>query len=671
VRTPNIGFEGWVLEPDSGDLERAGTRIRLQEQPLQVLLELIAARGGVVTREQLTAKLWPKGVVDFETGLNTVIRKLRVALGDTADTPRYIETLPRRGYRFIATLDPHPDGPAAAMPAAPVVPAFHLSLASVPAAPVPGETAPGVTTAGTAETDRVLLLDSPHRKRLFWRAVLASAVVVGLLAVVAIWLRPRSVDRDRPQESVVVSAPTGAAVNAPPVVTAPAHSIAVLPFVNLSSDKEQEYFADGLAEELLDLLAKTPGLHVIARTSSFSFKGKSDDIPTIAAKLRVANILEGSVRKSGNRLRVTAQLIRTDTSEHLWSETFERDLNDVFKVQDEIASAVAAALKIHLLPAEQHSVRDELRTHNLEAYELYLQGRESYNHGDAAGYQRAVTALRGATALDPNYAAAYAALALAEFFAEVSALGPTGGFDRALAAAEKAVALAPEEASGYSARGFVRTIFKFDFAGGQSDLTKAVALNAGDADVLHRSAVVLAVLGNLPAAIEREEKALALDPLSAEICMRLAFFYVAADRFSDARPLYQEALTIAPNSIRALANLGDLELLQRRPEAALAAYSQNESEDFRRAGQAKAEYSLGHAEASQRLLQELIAKDDATQLARVYAWRGETDKAFEWLERAYIKREPALTWLKIDPFLRSLHNDARYKNLLRKINLPE
>jgi TolB-like protein/DNA-binding winged helix-turn-helix (wHTH) protein len=644
-----------VLEPDSGDLERAGTRIRLQEQPLRVLLELIAARGGLVTREQLTAKLWPKGVVDFETGLNTVIRKLRVALGDTADRPRYIETLPRRGYRFIGTLDVYPEGPEAAMPATPVAPTPPPSSVSVPPTPVADETAPGASEAGTGQTD----LNRLRRSRLPWRTLFASAVVLAMLTLVAMWLR-HHIDRVRPQESVLVAAPI---------------SIAVLPFVNLSSDKEQEYFADGLAEELLDLLAKTPGLHVIARTSSFSFKGKSDDISTIAAKLRVGNILEGSVRRSGNKLRVTAQLIRTDTSEHLWSETFERDLNDVFKVQDEIASAVTAALKIHLLPAQQYSLRSEPHGGNLQAYDLYLQGKESFNHGDAAGYQRAVTAFRGATELDSRYAAAYAALALAEFWAQDAIPSSSGaGNDRALAAAEQAVALAPEEADGYAARGFLRTVYRFDFAGAQSDLAKAVALNAGDADVLHRSAVLLATLGELPAALEREQKALALDPLSDEICMRLAFLYVAAGRFAEARPLYEKALTIAPNSIRALSNLGDLELFENRPEAALATFRQNESESFRLPGQARAEYSLGNAEASQRLLQEFIAQhrnDDPYGIARVYAWRGETDKAFEWLERASVIRQASLNWLKIDPFFRSMHNDARYKNLLRKMNLPE
>jgi TolB-like protein/DNA-binding winged helix-turn-helix (wHTH) protein/Flp pilus assembly protein TadD len=660
-----------VLDPESGDLERGGARIRLQEQPARVLQELIAHAGNVVTREQLIALLWPKGVVDFDTGLNTVIRKLRVALEDTADTPRYIETLPRRGYRFVGTLDVQPEASPRAPPAAAIAPVPQRSSLAVPEAPVPVDVRPAIHPAEAETPD--LPAQHPQYGPVPWRILLAFLAVIGGLTLLIVQYRSHGFDVTGHQ-SVAVTSRSTALVNAPGAFAPPAHSIAVLPFVNLSSDKEQEYFADGLAEELLDLLAKTPGLHVIARTSSFSFKGRSDDIPTIASKLNVANILEGGVRKSGNRLRVTAQLIRTDTSEHLWSETYERDIDDVFKVQDEIASAVAAALKLHLLPVQSQSHRSELRTSNLEAYDLYLQGRESYNQGNAAGYQRAVYALTSATALDPQYAAAYAALGLAKFWAEDSNPRAThAAYDRALAATERAVALAPEEAVGYSARGFLRTVYRFDFAGAQSDLAKAVALNPGDANVLHRSAVLLATLGYLSAAIDREEKALTLDPLSAEICMRLAFFYMAAGRFEDARPLYEKALAIAPNSVRARVNLGDLELLENRLEPASASYRQNESESFMLSGQARAEYSLGHAEASQRLLQELIAKypNDPYGIARVCAWRGETDRAFEWLERAFVMREPALNWLKIDPFFRELHKDARYTALLHTMNLPE
>jgi TolB-like protein/Tfp pilus assembly protein PilF len=451
-------------------------------------------------------------------------------------------------------------------------------------------------------------------------------------------------------------------------------SIAVLPFVDMSEKHDQEYFSDGLSEELIDMLTKVPELRVPARTSSFYFKGKQATIADIAKALGVAHVLEGSVRKSGNTLRVTAQLIRVDNGYHVWSETYDRKLEDIFKVQDEIASAVVTALRVHLLPMQKAAGQEELRTENLEAYDEYLRGWESFNRGDAEGYQRAVTAFAAATEMDSHYAAAYAALALAQFW-HAEAIPDVAGTNSALAAAdaaaEKAVALDPGLAAGYSARGFLRAVSRFDFAGGKADLDKAVALSPRDADVLHRSAVVLAVFGNLPAAIAREKEAFDLDPLSAEICMRLGFFLVANQQLAQARPLYEKALAIAPNSVRARANLGDLELFENRPEQAMTAFRKTENEDFNLSGRARAEYSLGHAEASQRILKQLIARDDAYQAVRVYAWRGEKDHALEWAERAYEKRDSAVTWIKIDPFFRSLRGDARYKSLLRKMNLPE
>jgi TolB-like protein/Flp pilus assembly protein TadD len=455
-------------------------------------------------------------------------------------------------------------------------------------------------------------------------------------------------------------------------------SIAVLPFVDMSEKHDQEYFSDGLSEELIDMLTKVPELRVPARTSSFYFKGKQATIADIAKALAVAHVLEGSVRKSGNTLRVTAQLIRVDNGYHVWSETYDRKLDDIFKVQDEIASAVVTALKVHLLPTQNTAGQEELRTQNLEAYNLYLQGRQSYNQGDTAGYRRAVTAFQGATALDSRYAAAYADLALAQFWLtddSVSGDLPAdlAGFDSALAAAEKAVALAPGLAAGYAARGFLRSATRFDFAGAQADLDKAVALSPGDANILHRSAILLAVLGKLPPAIAREEQALALDPLSAEICMRLAFFLVANQQLAQARPLYEKALVIAPNSDRILFNLGELELLENQPEPALAFFRRVAVAPFSLAGQAKAQYSLGHLDASQRIAGQLIAKygkDSPYSIARVYAWRGEKDQAFEWLERSYELRDDGLPWLKIDSSFRSLRGDSRYNALLSKMNLP-
>jgi TolB-like protein len=453
-------------------------------------------------------------------------------------------------------------------------------------------------------------------------------------------------------------------------------SIAVLPFVDMSEKKDQEYFSDGLSEELINMLTKVPELRVPARTSSFYFKGKQATIADIAKALGVVHVLEGSVRKSGNTLRITAQLIRVDNGFHVWSETYDRELDDIFKIQDEIADAVVAALRVHLLPLQQPSAQQELRTGNIAAYNLYLQGKQSYNRGDVAGYQRAVSAFQAATALDPGYALAYADLALAQYWLTSDTdtnddAIDVPGWDSALADAEKAVALAPGLAAGYSARGFVRAVYRFDFVGGQADLDKAVALNPGDAWVLHRSAILLGVLGKLPAAIAREEQALTLDPLSAEICMRLGFFLVADQQLARARPLYEKALAIAPNSTLARYHLGELDLLEHQPERALESFRQTKSEVFSLTGLAKAEYTLGHGDLSQQILEQLIVRKESFAIASVYAWRGDKDKAFQWAERAYRQRDGGITWLKISFDFRAMRGDPRYKALLKKMNLPE
>jgi TolB-like protein len=483
-----------------------------------------------------------------------------------------------------------------------------------------------------------------------------------------------------PPPPVAAGTLTGAWVHRTPAPVEPLphpaideRSIAVLPFVDMSERKDQEYFSDGLSEELIELLGKTPGLKVIARTSSFYFKGRAEKLEAIAQELHVANVLEGSVRKSGSRLRVTAQLIRADTSEHIWSETFDRDLHDVFKVQDEIASAVVTALKMHLLSTPTLASHEELRTGNLEAYNQYLRGWESYNLGDMGGYQRAIAGFSTAISLDPGYAAAYAGRALARFWI-ADASDDAAGYDSALADAAKAIALAPGLAAGYAARGFVRAIHVYDSTGAQADMDKAVALNPGAADVLHRSAVVLGIVGDLPGAIAREQKALELDPLSAEICMRLAFFLAANQQLAQARHLYEKALAIAPNSIRARYNLGELELLENRPADALVDFRNTALADFRLIGEAKAEFSLGHHDESQRILEQLITnspRHNSGGIASIYAWRGEKEKAFEWAERAVVQRDSAMTWIKIDPNFRSLRGDPRYTELLRKMNLPQ
>jgi TolB-like protein len=456
----------------------------------------------------------------------------------------------------------------------------------------------------------------------------------------------------------------------PPAFAPPARSVAVLPFVDMSEKKDQEYLSDGLAEELLDLLTKTPGLYVIARTSSFSFKGKSDDIPTIARKLNVANILEGSVRKSGTRLRITTRLIRATNGEEIWYETYDRELKDVFDVQDEIAEAVVAKLKLTLAPVSQDPAR---RTSNTEAYNQYLLGRQAFNRGNLDGYRLAIEAYHRAIALDPNYVAPYEGLTAAEFFV-ADQTGDAAGYRRAEEAADTAVALGPEDASSYAARGFIRYAIRWDWAGTQADFEKAIALDPGDARFQQRYGELLATQGRLPEAIATTRKAIELDPLSHSAWQTLTTYLISTGDFAAARDASRRALEISPQSDFSLNDLGTLQLLEGRAQDALDTFRKIDNEGFRLSSVAMAEHTLGHVRESQHALEQLIAQhatEAAFQIAEIFAWRGENDKAFEWLERAYQQRDGGLSDMKTDPPLANLRNDPRYKTFLRKMNLPE
>jgi TolB-like protein/cytochrome c-type biogenesis protein CcmH/NrfG len=451
-------------------------------------------------------------------------------------------------------------------------------------------------------------------------------------------------------------------------------SIAVLPFVNLSSEKEQEYFSDGIAEEILNALAQVDGLRVIGRTSSFSMKGKGEDLRAIGEKLDAANLLEGSVRKSGTRVRITAQLIEAQRGSHLWSQEFDLQLTDVFAAQDEIAKAVVAALKLKLLPSAAIAAP---RTGNPEAHDQYLLGRHFLDRGSADGYGLAVQSLERAVALDPDYAPAWAALAVASFSAaDQGSVGyePKRYMAAAQAAAEKAVALAPDFAGGYAARAGLRTSIAHDWAGARSDLERALSLSPADGVSLSSYAWLLSTLGKLPEAIATLRKATATDPLSVEGWTRLSGFYLGTGQLDLSEAAAKRALEISPEQARAARNLGFAYLLSGRHSDALAAFQRSSNPLFGGMGVALVEYELGHRDASDHALDQILSQPYAEaasyQIAQVYAWRGEADSAFEWLERAVQHRDAGLGYLKYDPFLRKVRSDPRYGALLRKLNLP-
>jgi len=456
----------------------------------------------------------------------------------------------------------------------------------------------------------------------------------------------------------------------PSSFSAAGRSVAVLPFADMSENHDQEYFSDGLSEELIELLAQVPHLQVPARTTSFYFKGKSATIPEIANALHVTHVLEGSVRKAGNTIRVTAQLVRADNGYYLWSETYDRDLKDIFKVQDEIAAAVVTALRGKLALSPKVSSQ---RTSNAEAYNQLLLGRQFFNRSNADALRRAVAAYHKAIALDPNYAAAYAGLADAEDnLADWT--GDTSGIERAEAAADKAIALAPDEADGYSARGSQRIYHSWDWAGAQSDFTQALMLNPADSVVLRAYGIMLGSLGRFPEALAEIRKAIAIDPLASRGWEALGTFLLAQKKFPATHEALGRALAIQPDDALSLNRLGVLLLMEGNAKDALSTFRQIDDEGFRLYGIAITEHTLGHATASQQALDEAITKhgtDSAYQIAEAHSWRGEKDSAFDWLERAYSQRDGGLAEAKIDPLLENLRDDPRYTALLRKLNLAE
>ncbi len=461
------------------------------------------------------------------------------------------------------------------------------------------------------------------------------------------------------------------------LIAPPVPSIAVLPFADMSPGKDQEYFADGVAEEILNALSRVEGLHVAGRTSSFSFKGKGVQIQEIGRQLNVRAVLEGSVRKEGNQVRVTAQVVDASDGYRLWSETYSRELTGIFAVQDDIARAVVEALQVKLVPGRVAG-GGEGRTANPESYSYYLLGLQHGRQGTLEGARRSRAALEKALALDPGNAAAQAALATAIFQVYVLDVTATAAEmadlqRRAMAAAEKAVAMAPNLVDGHRARAFLR-LASFDWAGSRADLDRALALSPNDPRTLGVYGQLLATLGKVTEGIALLVRAGELDPLSGPSWDLLCHLYLASGQLPLARRACDRAIEITPDHPWPRLRRLEIDLLEGQPEAALSAARRIAADPgVRLVGIALTENDLGHVAESEQALGELTsswAHGFQYQIAQVHAWRGDADRAFEWLERAWRERDPAITWLKFDPLLRRIRGDRRYAALLRRANLP-
>jgi TolB-like protein/Tfp pilus assembly protein PilF len=495
----------------------------------------------------------------------------------------------------------------------------------------------------------------------------AAAIALGYFGVVRFLATKRVAESARPPTPAIQSDTSAAS-------TIPDKSIAVLPFLNMSDDKSNEYFSDGLAEELIDLLAKIPGLHVTARTSSFYFKGKQTTIGDIAKALGVANVLEGSVRKSGNTLRVTTQLIRVDNGYQIWSETYDRKLDDIFKIQDDIAGSVVNALKVSLLGGQAPRASP---TANSEAYTLYLQAHAiRYRANLPVDDAIATDYLKQALKLDPKFAPAWAELAnnLAADYSTYGTLPYQQTRDQAHAAVEQALKLDPALPLAYVAKG--RLLYQLDWSWDASEVAikQAIALESGNAEAFRMGGYIATTLGHFDEAIELLKSAISLDPLQPWNYVAMGFASYRAGDLSEAERVYRKAIDLNPTGGKLHYLLGSVLIIRGQTAAALTEMEHETDSGYHQCGLALAYDALGRRSEADRALavaDKTFAGEKAYFIAVIYAARNQPDAAFAWLERALRQHDDGLLWIKGEPLLKNLVPDPRFKAFLQKMKLAE
>jgi TolB-like protein/DNA-binding winged helix-turn-helix (wHTH) protein/lipoprotein NlpI len=626
-------FGSFRLDAANHTLWRGGERMSITPKSFDVLRYLVENAGRLVSQSELLEALWQDTYVNPEV-LRKYILEVRKILGDRASQPLYIETQTKRGYRFVAPVTD------------------DVGVDPPPESPEPGTT--GSTADQTASPDGEVADDANSRAWLVIPAIVAIGFALLLvLAVSTYFWRARARAHARPQSAA---------------------SIAVLPFADLSPDHDQEYFADGLSEQLINSLAKAPGLKVVGRSSAFQFKGKNEDVRAVGQKLGVANVLEGSVREEGNRVRITAALIKVDDGFQLWSESYDREINDIFEAQDEIARDVTAALQVKLLSPTASGNSAASQNTNPEAYQAYLQGQYFVARGqNKDDLEKALAYANQAVKLDANFAPAWAQRSsVLQTMATVALIEPDEGFREARESAQKAIALDPNLPAGYLTLGLIQTNHDWDWDGANASFNKAASLAPGNADVAGNQAYLARDMGRLDDAIGLYQRAIAGDPLRANFHLALGYVLYSVGRYDEALAALDRAEELNPNLSSLHLTRAKIFMFQDRPQEALAEVEKETGEWEKFSGQALVYAHLGQRAESDQALENLIAthqNDCAYQVAEAFAYRGETDPAFQWLERAIRQRDPGSAEIKTGPLVQSLRQDPRYDQQLKKIGL--
>jgi len=629
-------FGVFELDLRAGELRRHGLRVRLQEQPFQVLAMLLEHPGEVVTREELQKKLWPADTfVDFDHGLNKAISKIREGLGDSAESPRFVETVARRGYRFLAEVKPA----VASLVRSP-------EFATQPyAEPVSGD---GADIGAKSVKPQHLQPSLAWKVSAFVLLLLTASLVAWKLHA---WNHPSTV----------------------------IHSLAVLPLESLSNDASQDYFADGMTDELISDLGQISALRVISRTSVMTYKRARKPLPQIARELNVDAVVEGTVLRSGDQVRITAQLIEASSDKHLWSQSYQGELRETLALQSTVARAIAEQIRINLNPQEQAAFK-AVKAVNPQAYESYLKGRYFWNKRTADGLKVALAYFNEAIDEDPNYAQAYSGLAdtyalLGDW--QYAVMTPKEAFPKAKAAAIKALELNSALGEAHNSLAFCLDAFDWDLDSAGKEFRQAIELNPGYATAHHWYAWHLSVLGRNDEAIAEMRKAENLDPLSLIINADLAELLAIAHSYDESMRQSRKTVEMDANFALAHNQLAQAYLAKHMNEEAVVelqkAVRLSGGSPTCIASLARAYAASGKRSEAVKLLSELKKRSvpsysDASEISVIYAALGDKEQAMNWLEKAFEEHFNPSVLLR--PGFDPLRLDPRFEDLERRIGLP-
>jgi TolB-like protein/DNA-binding winged helix-turn-helix (wHTH) protein len=612
-----VKFENIELDLSSYQLRRNGSVVKLERIPMELLILLAGRNGQLVSREEIIEKLWGKDVfVDSEHGVNTAIRKIRNALQDDPENPRFIETVVGKGYRFVAPL-------------------------AIP----PEEQVPPATSVGHR---------SPRKRFVLLGACVLAALSLGAyVGVRYFWLGS--------------TAPDGRTI------------LAVLPFENLTGDPNQEYFSDGLTEEMITQLGRLDPrqLGVIARTSAMSYKHSSKAVDQIGRELGVNYILEGSARREGGRVRITAQLIQVRDQSHVWAAEYDREMQSVLQLQSEVADAIGNEVRLKLAPAQRVHQTNPPAV-NPEAYEAYLKGRYFIEKWTEEGTRVGREYFEQSIQKDPNYALAYAGLADSYVWGRAG-LPPEEALRRARAAAKKALQLDSTLGEPHAALAQIKFVNDWDWAGAEAEFKRAIELNPNDTNALHMYSHYLLSMGRIQESFDVSRRALEHDPVSPTMQLHLGFHYLIAKQYDLAIPQYLKVLQADPSLADAHNQLAVAYRQKGLLDQSVAEYLQVENllgMTSDQIAELKAAYARSGIRDFWLTVLDFAETSDQTrispyQVASYCAILDKKGEAFEWLEKAYQSHDSGLVAIKTDSDFDSLHSDSRYANLLRRMKLPD